>query len=313
MADRRRRTWWRVVPAFGLAVLVAGCVSMPGSGPPVKYRAEGGTGQNQVYIVPHPEPPVPNSSPTDIVQGFLSASAFYASGDQAARGYLTAGASQVWQPDNEAATVFEQTATQVVQSHGDSQATVQVSGNVLVNLTGTGSVATQSTQSQSQSQSSGHAAYKFDLAKVGGQWRIEQLPKVLVLAQKDFAFAYQAQNVYYVPSGQSQGSRLVPDTVYVPLGTTENDLLTRLVNTILTSPGDWLQYAAQTSVQGTKLISAYPSYQTAVVNLTGAIARATPAQQQEMAAQLAYTLVGSPGLQADISAVVMEINGVQSA
>lgn len=323
MAER----WWRVVPGVGLAVLVAGCVSMPGSGPPVKYHAESGTGQNQVYIVPHPEPPGPNSSPTDIVQGFLSASAFYASGDQPARGYLTTGASQAWQPDHEAATVLEQTALQVSQARGSSQATVWVSGSMLVSLTGTGSVATQSAQTQSsssqssqaaqsqsaQSHPSGQASYKFGLVKVGGQWRIDQLPKVLVLAQKDFTFAYQAQNVYYVPSGQSEGSRLVPDTVYVPLGTTENDLLTRLVNTILTSPGDWLQNAAQTSIQGTKLISAYPSYQTAVVNLTGTIAYATPAQQQQMAAQLAYTLVGSPGLQADITAVVMEINGVQSA
>lgn len=306
MADR-----WRSILAAGLALAVAGCVSMPGSGPAVKYPAESGTGQNQVYIVPHPEPPGLNWTPEDIVRGFLAASAYYATDDRPARAYLTDAASQDWNPKSEPATVFAQVSP-TIATKTDGQATVSVDGDVLVSLTGTGSVATQSTAQS-------HPPYDFNLVKVGGQWRIDKPPRALVMAKEDFTFAYQAQNVYYVsagqsqPTGQSQASRLVPDTVYVPLGTSEDDLVTRLVDTILAPPKDWLQNAAQTSLQNTRLVSATVSYPTAVINLTGAIARATPPLQQQMAAQLAYTLVGSPTAQGAITAVKMEINGNPSA
>jgi len=126
-----------------LAVAVGGCVSMPGSGPAVKYQGQVSTGQGQVYQLPRPEPAQPGWGPADVVKGFLEASASYAIDKSTAQTYLTSAASQAWKPSDEAVTVFTELNVSPAtdgRKPGAGQAKMVVSGKQVATLTSEGAV-----------------------------------------------------------------------------------------------------------------------------------------------------------------------------
>ena len=95
-----RRGLTALLVAVGVSVMTAGCVSMPGGGPVQPYAVTQGAeqqNQNNYYQVV-PQPPPQNATPSQIVAGFLAASASFAGQQQVAREYLTPQASREWNP-----------------------------------------------------------------------------------------------------------------------------------------------------------------------------------------------------------------------
>lgn len=323
-----RRTWLAASGAIALTATMAACANLPTSGniQVGKLHGTAGVGQNGVQVVPRP--PGRGWSPRDIVGGFLTASASYDRNHKVAKEYLTTGKhgfGSRWRPGWQA-TIIDAPAESVQQAPGRITEPGGQQGQVVV-LSGK-RVATLVTAGRYQAGSvvvdPPLTRFSFALIRVAGQWRINDilegnksaLPSLLLLRRQDFEREYQSRNLYFYPAGGDSTITLVPDPVYIPAQVGKQGIR-GLVQTLIRPALDksWLFGAAQTAFPpGSKLLSAQVvGGITAVVNLGGAAAKASPSQQQRMAAQLFWSLAHPLPYPAEepnpISSVVLNING----
>ena len=296
-----RRATPRPVRAVLAALIIAalsatGCVSMPSGGPVQSFPVtQGAAAQNQPFIQIQPQPPGAGWSPSDIVQGFLTASANFGNYPQVAKEYLTP-AAQSWDPAWSA--VVYKNGPNVMPAIYPSTvkdpktATVSITGTIQANLQGNGNY---SVPSASTPGGSPDKPLPFQLAKVNGQWRIAYAPPELLLTSNSFMSDYQLRNLYFF---DPLARFLVPDPVYVPLRATP-DLMDGLVNELIVPPADWLSAATKTAFPPKTKVSsvALDGGVTAVVNLTGTAigkaSKASPSVLQQLSAQLLLTLSGA--------------------
>lgn len=301
------------VLAAAVLAAAAGCATVPTNGPVQQVdTGQGGVSQEQDYSQPIPVGPGTGWTPKQIVEGFLAASASFASNHAVAQEYLVPATRHSWNP-GWAVTVVSGTPTvsTIPQQkevpaaaaagapNGSDLTEVQVTGQPVATLTATGQYLV----------SSGPPAKPiiFTLVKTDNQWRIADLPpSPLLLTEDDFQRVYQPLNLYFLTS--SAGSTLVPDPVFAPLAATNTELASGLVNALLQSPAGWLAGAAATGfpagsspIGQVKIIGS-----NATVNLGGRATRASRAQRAQIAAQLVWTLGNGP---TGIHSVELEING----
>ena len=118
-----------------------------------------------------------------------------------------------------------------------------------------------------------------------------------MLTEPDFASVYKPQDLYFFDPG---GQVLVPDSVFVPVGTSPTFLVTNLVGALLNDPqSPWLKTGtnpappASTAFPSGASIDVGVDGTTATVNLGGAAAAATdPLTREQISAQLVWTLTG---------------------
>ncbi len=315
---RRRASVWRACVLAAAAISVAGCVAMPSSGPvgAITATPQSTAANGTDFIQPLPAGPYAGETPAGIVQGFLTASASYPVNGAVARQYLTSSVSHGWNPGWQVTVFSRFNPTEVAitppVNHASRVAVVGVSGDVQSTFNGSGQFVSAGSQADTQ------GAWQFTLTKVNGQWRISKPPpprRLLTVPQfQDF---YKAQELYFInPSVPASAAQqpLVPDSVFVPLGTSTTDLVNNLVNALLpTANGEpkssLLQQAADTFPAGTKLAGVTQTGSTAVVNLDG-LARTSTTVKEQVSAQLVWTLA-SPraGPPQAIQSVQLEING----
>ena len=95
---RRLRGPARLLVLAAAVAALAGCVGMPSNGPVEQSTVAPTASAPAVnFIGPFPSGPRPGGSPSQIVQGFLLASASYPVYSTAEQ-YLASGASQTWNP-----------------------------------------------------------------------------------------------------------------------------------------------------------------------------------------------------------------------
>jgi hypothetical protein len=317
----------RLIGGLGVAVLgVAGCVSMPNGGPPNQYSVDqNDTGQGQQFVGPYPSGPIPGASPAQIVQGFLFASASYYTAGAVAKEFLTP-ASQNWNPTS--VTVFNvwnaSDPIVIPAAHNKPQSTVQIDGQVQARLNGAGqpyvSAAQGNAPNPQPSQGAGscspgsarYACYQFTLVKVNGQWRIQSPPSYLLVEANAFQRGWASQDLYFFDASHQV---LVPDSVFVPIGTSESDLLNKLAQALVEGPAQasWLSGATGSDVFPADVsITVQPNPPAAVVSLRGALTSAEQKSLPLMAAELAWTLTApSSASQSQIQSVVLQVNGTQ--
>ena len=300
------RGWARGAAAAGLAVLaLSACATVPDNGSvqagSVAVTA-GGQGQDYLQLIP--APPRPGWTPVQIVSGFLAACASFADNHAVARQYLDPGVRSSWNP-GWAVTVVGATpklgrAVLTRQAGPYNQMEeVKATGEKLATLTATGQyVGTQGSSTY---------PYPFHLYQIGGQWRIENPPRQLLLTEPDFKRVYAPRNLYFL--GPSRA--LVPDPVFVPLQATYVDLANKLVTALLSEPQGWLGSAVSTAFPaGT--VSLRPvtvAGGTATIDLGGSAAGASGDVIRQMTSQLVWTLAGPAYGQSVIQSVNLEING----
>lgn len=277
------------------ALCATGCVSMPTGGPVQSYPVTQGTdAQNQPYVQSQPQPPGAGWNPSQIVQGFLIASASFGDYSRVARQYLTPKEQASWNT-NWSAVVYKSgpnvtPPTYPSTAKNSTTATVQVTGTIQASLMGSGSYSVPSSSSEG---GLSYAPAPFQLQKMpGGQWRISYAPPELLLTSNSFANDYQLRNLYFF---DPMSRYLVPDPVYVPLGAKAGDLMNQLVRDLITPPGDWLAGGATRTAfpAGTKVTGVGFSGVTAVVSLTGTIAKAGGLTLRQVSEQLLSTLSGA--------------------
>lgn len=294
-----------------LSASVAGCVSVPTGGPVLSSSVtQGPGGQGQHYLQIVPKSPVNGWSPSQIVQGFLLASASFGY-RQIADEYLTPTAK--WNP-TWSAYVYSKGPTPnqpVYPAKGPKNtADVAISGNVQASLSQYGGYAVPHPAKPQQ------APPPFKLEKIGGQWRISQAPEELLLTSDLFNYDYQLRNLYFF---DPTGSYLVPDPVYVPLQANSVDLMTGLVDDLIHPPGDWISPGATMTAfpPGTSLTDVTPNGGTATVNLDVSAGKGSAGKSpatvlkegEEMSAQLLWTLTGSGQGGAAVQSVELSVNG----
>jgi len=308
-----RRALRAAVLAAAVAMLAAGCATVPTVGQPQAVTGE--TGQVPQAVQPIPPVPQANWSPEQIVRGFLSAGASFAGNHAAAQKFLTPSARRTFQLGSWAVTVVNGQPSNKPIAFGPP-------GKVQPGLA---KVTLQAQQVATISDIGQYVydpaprSYSFTLAKVNGQWRINSLtPSALLLTYDSFTDVYQPRNLYFWASDHSS---LVPEPVFAPQQDTSAAAAANLVNALLrTSQGQasqdgktWLASATRTNFPaGTTLIGDKVAIagQTAIVNLGGAAARATSDQLQFMTAQLIATLTSTSYSSPAIAQhVEVEVNG----
>jgi len=302
VASSRRSRLPVAVAALAVAAAAAGCATAPSGGPP--RRATGGGNQVQAYVQPLP-PPAPTKTwdPTEVVLGFLHASASYAFDPAAAEQYLAPALRKSWHPGSGPVAVVGAPNVSPPTPYNLQIQGGTPPGLLLDSVKFTGQrLATLSQTGQYQYTPGQKIAYQFILAKTDGTWLIQGLPQPgLVLTQSDFDAVYQARNLFFyaprAPGPSPSAGVLVPDPVYAPLQSSNSalntNLATRLVNGLLKGPGDWLSAGATWSAfpAGSHLIKQVTiTGRVAQVDLGGRAVDATKPQKQFMEAQLRATL-----------------------
>jgi hypothetical protein len=309
-------TWlaraWRACVVAAVAASVAGCVGMQNNGSPGTFGATPqGSTQDSEFIRALPAGPGSNWGPSQIVTGFLNASASYPVYSAVAKQYLVGAAVNKWNPEWTVKVVDQVSPPGPADmSPGGRQATVHVTGKVRASFNGTGQyVGAQQNRGGAQT-----ADWQFELVKVNGQWRITNPPNFRLLTEPDFSQVYKPQDLYFF---DWTGQVLVPDAVFVPAGTSPNSLVSNLVGALLKPPQTpWLQPAANTTPpvstafpSKTTIINVAVDGTTATVNLGGAAASTNDTVRGQISAQLVWTLTGQQQAPQAIQAVQLEING----
>ena len=272
-----------------LAGLLAGCSSIPSSGPIVRGdRVD--VLQNDVNVRVIARPPARGMDPEALVRGFLAACASVADGDDTARMYLTGDASAAWNPQH-LIDVYDITGLTVTADHSDSV-------KVVAPLLGT----IDASRHYRVADPGAMMSVTLGLSQVDGQWRIDQAPPALFLGEGDVARSFRAHAVYFLDPTMH---RLVPEYVMVP--TVSQNTPTALIDALLAGPED--TQALTTAIPpSTMLVNAgsMPDYGVVTVPLSNDVLAASGAQREAMFAQITWTLARLPA----VGAVRVAVGGV---
>ncbi len=270
-----------VITATACALLLAGCgnlsttltAQVPTSGPIEQgEKVTGNTNDQFIRVIARP--PSAGMTPTQLIQGFLDASASFEGDHFVARQYLTTKANDTWDPST-VVRVFEGSGTLTETGHrvdfsASQAATISANGTYRVSDAGAGLIS------------------GYDLQRVDGEWRISGLPSGLVLSQSDVERTFRSLSVYFF---NPSFTRLVPDPRLIPVyGPAQATTLTRY---LLSGPSEWLQPAVRTGFpDGVRLnLESVPVVNgVAQVDLNRSARLATDEARITLSQQLVWTL-----------------------
>lgn len=215
-------------------VLLAGCANLPNlsvaqvpTSGPIEQGPQLGSGSEGQFIRVIARPPRAGMTRSQVVQGFLDASASFDGDHAVARQFLTDSANAVWRPADRV-TVYEGPAS---LTEGARRVTFRATSSGEITDIGRFEVSSPGTELIS----------RFELVQVAGEWRIADLPEGLLLSSVDVDRAFRAYGLYYFnPSFQT----LVPDARLIPVFGPGR--ATTLVKLLLAGPNSWLQPAVRT-------------------------------------------------------------------
>ncbi|MDB1089458.1 LpqB family beta-propeller domain-containing protein [Streptomyces sp. ACA25] len=274
-----------------LALLLAGCASMPADGDARRVdsaqRAEGDSQIRVFGVSPQEEAP-----PQEIVRGFLEAIISDEADFQTAREYLTPTAQGFWDPFAGTTVLAEGPTFAALAGDPEVQAeeglTYQVSGVRMA----------QVDRDHGYAPDSGDYQEPFTLRQVDDEWRIDTLPDGLVVGEADFRRIYRSVNTFYyaepgpVPvTPREAHDVLVPDPIYLRQRV---DLVGETVAALIAGPSDWLAPVTRSEFPA----GARPAGEPAAIDdagvltvrLSGVSVDTTTARCERMAAQVLHTV-----------------------
>lgn len=272
----------RVLPAVlaVVALLLAGCVSMPSKGPVVDSPVIGGADTRRASDI-DARPPGEGASRSDIVGGFLDAMTAWPVQINVAKKYLTEEAAAGWNPEQR---TIVYTDVQPVRESG---------GAVQVRLAAADALDESGAWTGALSGSDLQLSFRLTVEK--GEYRIVDPMDALVVPATWFQQRYRQVSLYYFdPIAQI----LVPEPVFVPQG---DQLATSLVAGLLEGPPPRARQVVRSFVpRGLAVGLSVPVDDRGVadINLVGDAPRLTAEESELMLAQLAWTLRQDPSIKA---------------
>ena len=283
----RRRSPIAAVAALVTAGLLAGCVSMPDSGPVVETQSDGGVSVDQgTYI--NPKPPQAGDTRADIVRGFLVAMTATPIQTNTAREFLTEDAASAWTPE-------DQTITYVGYPR-----VAETAASVSVTLTDPDRLDAQGAW-QGPLPKTEHTI-GFPMSFEDGEWRIDQAPNALIVPESWFARRFRQVSLYFF---DPTAGILAPEPVYVAGG---KQLASTLTQALLLGPGQGLNRVVKSFLPpGLTVYLSVPISKDGIadIGLKGDGGQLTTRSIELMMAQLAWTLRQDPR----IRALRVSING----
>ncbi|MDK8869824.1 MtrAB system accessory lipoprotein LpqB [Corynebacterium macclintockiae] len=252
--------------------LIAACSTLPDNSRPeaISSYAPAPSGQ---------EAPTPGDGQAAdlLLRDFFTASAHPLRDHQAAKKFLTPGMQNRWQ-SNAPTMVLDRIDIASEGEGSDTKITYRVRGNIVGNL-GVGGVFDPQ-----------YSAFEtnYELQSIDGQWRISNLPNVVVLDRQDFLSTYRARNVYFP---DLNGRALVPDRRWIYTG--QQSTAASLVSLLVAGPQERLKKAVRNLLpeDATAQVSADDEGDPSV-NFSG-IEGLSPDVRRLLAAQVVWTLAGS--------------------
>jgi hypothetical protein len=279
----------RRLVTLSLAALLAGCATVPSSltaqvptQGPIQQGEQVGVDREDQFIRVIARGPREGMSETQVVQGFLDASASFDDNHAVARQFLTRAASTSWDT-NAGVAIYDGSPSLLEQGSAVAMSAVE-SGTISTN--GRYAVAGSSSELRRT----------FALVKVDGEWRIDSVPPGLLLSQSDVDRAFRSFAVYFF---NPSFDMLVPDARLIPV--IGPGLATTLVRRLVSGPSDWLLPAVRTGFpDGVRLnIDAVPIESgIARVDLTVNARKADDRTRQALSQQIVWTLKQLPDVQA---------------
>jgi Lipoprotein LpqB beta-propeller domain/Sporulation and spore germination len=259
----------RIVIVIASLVAAAGCVSVPTSGPIKKLE-----GQQPPVAGVNVEvaPPAAKADPREIVEGYLRATSNYQPNYAVARQFLSRMASEKWSPES-GVTIYRGSPRTVDPD------TVRLDGRQIGSLRHDRTYLAQDQEIHKD----------FNLVQENGEWRINDLPGGLMVAERSFRYFYQSYDLYFIGNSIS----LVPQPIYLPALSNPANVASALMKALLNGPSDWLKPAVTTALPPNTSLSVDSVTITngiAVVPLSDSVLALPDRQRSLLAAQIVYTL-----------------------
>lgn len=202
----------RLVAAAGSALLLGACAAQlpttaePQAGLPVDIQA-------QPEIERLPSRPQPDAAAADIVRGFLRANVGFADEDDVARLFLVEDLASEWAPTSNVLVYTGTPVVTVAENGREAQVSVEALGRI-------------DAQGWLTEQPAGTITQSFQLARVGGQWRISGFPEGfgVWLTVPDLEAAFRPTSLYYL---SAHGQHFVPEVRWLARGEGRPTALTR--------------------------------------------------------------------------------------
>jgi hypothetical protein len=269
------------------ALVLAGCSSIPSSGPVVQGpRVD--VIRNDGYVRVIARPPSSGMTPEALVRGFLSACASVADGDDTARKYLTSAASATWNSDTRI-DVYDAGSLTVTLERND---TVRITAPLIGTI--------DSRHRYHVAEPGAMMTDDLHVTQVNGEWRIDALPHTLFLDQMDVARGFRAHPVYLLNPART---RLVPEYVMLPLSTT--NVLAPLARAAVAGLADGSVATSKVSVTQSLFGFIIGDFGAAIVGLDRRVMRMSAADRDAVIAQLTWTLTALPS----VSSVSVQVDG----
>lgn len=267
------------------AVVLSGCAALPMQGTVmVGGPILSGESEDFEFL---PSGPVEGASQQEILEGFVAAGSAAQNGYRIARSYLTESAANEWNP---AAETIVRTA----------QADVGLSGATALHYT-FGVKARVSASGNYQAEAAGSKqTLEFRFQEVDGEWRISELPDVVVVSEVTFAAAFQEYTLYFYDTYRTH---LIPD---VRMFARQGDPVSSVARAVIGGPSPYLSSAVGAFAATAKLVTTPVSVVNgrATVDVSDEILGASSDDQRAMLTQMAASLQGIVG----VAAVSFSVN-----
>lgn len=287
----------RIVVLAASGVFLTGCGSIasvpqaftaqvPTSGPIQQGAQVTGSNVDQ-FIRVIARPPSPGMSATQVVQGFLEASASFDGNHAVAREYLTAEASARWDSSSQV-LVYEG-----APSLSESGPSVRVRATQVGRIAANGRYEVDAPGAE--------ATATFRIVETDAGLRIDGLPSGLFLSQTDVDRAFRSYALYFF---NPTFDILVPDARMLPV--VGPGLATTLVRRLLEGPNNWLRPAVRTGFPDgvdLNIDAVLVDGGVARVDLNSSVQLADDAARRALSQQLVWTLRQLPDVQSvDVTA-----------
>lgn len=275
----------------GVLFCVAGCSTIPRSGPVAQSTSVSGVDDGFGPVDYLPSGPTKGATQKEILRGFVDAAVSPQDGYSVAQQFLTPKFSTRWNPD---ASVTVDTGSGRVYTSDDAD-------HMLLSVTPVAFVDGDGDYRRSDSSVALTQPYTFQ--KVEGQWRISKAPDGIVIDSPRFTDVFSAHTLYFF---SPDFAYLVPDQRWFP---SRPSTQTRVVKALVAGPAKWLAGAVVSAFpQGAQLTAdsvPVSSGRAAVpLEITSAISQLA---LQRLKLQLVESLSNIPS----ITGVTISIDGVE--